>query len=127
MSIEQTKAIANKLVAYCQQNDDEKCLNELYAAEAVSIEATTMPGNDSPQTTGLDGIRAKHEWWNNNFEVHSSSAQGPFFHGEDRFGVIFSFDATNKQTDERESMQELGLYTVQEGKIIKEEFYYDMP
>lgn len=125
MTKDQTKEVANKLVSYCQANNTEACLNELYSTEAVSIEAAAMPGAESPETKGLDGIRAKHEWWNNSFELHSSKAEGPFLHGDDRFGVIFSFDATNKQNGERESMTELGLYTLENGKIVKEEFFYN--
>ena len=125
MSREQTKAIAEKLVAYCAADQTENCLNELYHQDAVSIESTAMPGAESAATNGLDGIRAKHEWWYNSFEVHSADAQGPFLHGEDRFGVIFSFDATNKESGTREAMTELGIYTVENGKIIKEEFFYN--
>jgi len=97
----------------------------LYDENAISVEATIMPGEESAETIGLDAIRAKHEWWNNTFEVNSADAQGPFLHGEDRFGVIFSFDATNKETGDRESMTELGIYTVENGKIIREEFFYN--
>ncbi len=125
MSREQTKAIAEKLVTYCNEDKTENCLNELYHQDAVSIESAAMPGAESAVTNGLDGIRAKHEWWYNSFEVHSADAKGPFLHGEDRFGVIFSFDATNKESGEREAMTELGIYTVEDGKIIKEEFFYN--
>ncbi len=125
MSKETTKSIAEKLVAYCSQNDDERCLNELYDENAISVEAAIMPGEESAETKGLDAIRAKHEWWNNTFEVNSADAQGPFLHGNNRFGVIFSFDATNKETGDRESMTELGIYTVENDKIIREEFFYN--
>ena len=50
MSKDKTKTIAEKLVAYCSQNDDERCLNELYDENAVSIEAAIMPGEESAET-----------------------------------------------------------------------------
>ena len=59
-------------------------------------------------------------------EVHSSSVDGPYLYGDDRFGVIFEFDATNKESSERMAMKELAIYTIAEGKIISEEFFYAM-
>ena len=121
MSREKLKEIADQLVGHCRNGTEEKGLKELYAKDVESIEAITMPGSDSPKTTGVDGIRGKHEWWNNTFEVHSSEVEGPFLHGEDRFSVIFNIDATNKESSERMSMKEVAVYTVSNGKIIREE------
>nr|WP_287213810.1 SnoaL-like domain-containing protein [Mesorhizobium sp.] len=36
----------------------------------------------------------------------------------------FKFDITPKATGERVSMDEVGLYTVKNGKIAEERFYY---
>ena len=120
------KTVAETLVKYCQNGETHKGLNELYANNAVSVEAFPMPGADSAETAGLDGIRGKHDWWYGAHEVHSSSAEGPYLHGPDRFGIIFEMDVTNKETKERIQMKELGLYTVKDGKIVREEFFYTM-
>jgi hypothetical protein len=46
-------------------------------------------------------------------------------HGEDRFALVFGFDATNRENGARIEMQEVGLYTVDRaGKIVREEFFY---
>nr|WP_306268265.1 nuclear transport factor 2 family protein [Pararhizobium sp. IMCC3301] len=124
MSRETLKETAEQLVSHCRNGTEEKGLTELYAPDAESIEAIAMPGSDSPKTSGVDGIRAKHAGWKNTFEVHSSEVEGPFLHGDDRFSVIFSIDATNKDSSERVSMKEVAVYTVSNGKIIREEFYY---
>ncbi len=124
MSSETTLAIGKKLVEYCQQNNTAACLNELYAEDAVSVEAMAMPGADSAETAGLEGIRGKHAWWDANFKVHSASVDGPFPHGDDRFGVIFEMDAENVENGERSAMKELAIYSVADGKIVREEFFY---
>ena len=116
--------VANRLVTYCREGNEQKCLNELYSADAVSVEALPMPGMDSPESKGIDAIRGKHEWWNNAMEVHSANVEGPYFHGADRFAVIFEIDATNKDTGDRSEMKEVGIYTVTGGKVVREEFYY---
>ena len=126
MSVEQLSEIAHKLVALCRDQKEEECLNTLYSNNAVSVEAIVMPGKDSPETVGLNGIRGKHEWWNTMMDVHSSTIDGPFLHGENRFGVIYEFDATNKESKERTAMKELAIYTVEKGEIVREEFFYTM-
>ena len=114
--------IANTLVGYCREGKEAQGLNELYAENAVSAEAADM-GNGA-ETKGLEAIRGKHEWWNNAFEVHSAEGEGPFLHGQNSFGAVFSIDATNKETGERNKMTEMAFYTVESGKISREEFFY---
>ena len=117
--------IANQLVAYHREGKQAQGLSELYAADAVSVEAMAMPGTPGAESAGLEAIRGKHAWWEGAMEVHSSSAEGPFLHGPDRFAVIFEADATNRETQERNQMREVGVYTVRDGKIVREEFYYN--
>ena len=117
-----TLAIANKLVALCREGKNEESLSTLYAADAVSVEAMAMPGTQQ-ESKGLAAIQAKSEWWVNNHEVHSASITGPWPNGN-RFVVGFSYDVTNKPSGQRMQMEEVGLYTVQDGKIVREEFFY---
>jgi hypothetical protein len=51
---------------------------------------------------------------------------GPFPHGEDRFCVMFRYDVTNKPRSQRFEIEEVALYTVADGKIVTEEFFYSM-
>ncbi|MEL7027796.1 MAG: nuclear transport factor 2 family protein [Pseudomonadota bacterium] len=124
MSADTLAAIANQLVEYCRAGHEDKALSELYAEDATSVEAAAAPGADSAETKGLDGIRGKHEWWANAMESHGGAVDGPYLHGTDRFGVIFEIDATVKATGERNKMKEIGVYTVANGKIVREEFFY---
>lgn len=125
MPSEMLKSVAEALVAHCRSRTEDEGLRTLYDPEAVSVEAVAQPGAASRETRGLEGIKGKHVWFSANFEVHSESADGPFLHGDDRFAVIFSFDATHKQSGQRNAMTEVGIYTVSEaGKIVREEFFY---
>lgn len=118
--------IGERLVALCQSNDTRTCLDELYDPAAVSVEAVAMPGSDSAAVTGVDAIKAKHEWWESTFEVHGVGVEGPFPHGADKFAVIFQIDATNKETGARDASKEVAVYSVANGKIVREEFFYTM-
>ena len=117
--------VGEKLAGYCRANETEKGLSELYADDAVSVEAFGQ--NGAPRETfGLDGIRGKHEWWDTNFEVHSANVDGPHWSGDDRFALIFEMDATHKESGQRNAMKEVALYTVKDGKVVREEFLYSM-
>ncbi|MDJ0822153.1 MAG: nuclear transport factor 2 family protein [Paracoccaceae bacterium] len=117
------KEIADALVEGCRTGQEDANLDKLYAPDAVSVESQDAPGMGR-EVKGVEAIRGKHAWWNANFEVHSTSADGPFLHGDDRFGVIFEIDATDKSRGERFKMKELGIYHVADGKIVREEFFY---
>ena len=119
-----TKDIAKKLVELCKQGKNEEVLNSLYSADAVSVEAG-RPAGMSREAKGVTAIKAKGEWWMNNHEIHSASVRGPWPH-DDRFVVGFTFDVTNKPSGKCITLDEVGLYTVHNGKIVKEEFFYDM-
>ena len=92
----------------------------LYDDNVVSVEAYSM-GGGSPETRGKEGVRGKIDWWVNAMEIHSFDARGPFV-GHDRFVVQFDADVSDKKTKERRKLSEVGVYTVKNGKIVREEF-----
>jgi len=126
---DELKAIANALVENCRNDQDEKNLDDLYAPHAVSAEAFAMPGDERVKE-GLEAIRGKHEWWRANMEVLPSDltpeqmAEGPFYHGDDKFSVIFRLKAKDKNSGQVMDMVETATYTVENGKIVREEFFY---
>jgi ketosteroid isomerase-like protein len=119
-----TMDIANKLVNLCKQGKNDEALNTLYTDDAVSVEAGMPPGMD-PVAKGKAAIKAKGDWWLANHEVHSATVTGPWPHG-DMFIAGFQYDVTNKPSKQRFKMDEMALYTTKNGKIIREEFFYDM-
>ncbi len=115
---------AQQLVENCKTGKEREGLKTLYADNCVSVEALDMEGHGR-EAHGIEAISGKHDWWDNSFEVHSAETKGPYLHGDDKFSVIFSLDATHKESGKRENMEEIGLYTVdQQGKICREEFFY---
>lgn len=121
-----TKAVADKLVALCREGKNIEAVKTLYAPDVLSVEAAPM--QDFPrEADGFEAVLGKSLWWYENHEVHSGEALGPYLHGDDRFAVFFRMDVTNKPSGMRFEMAEVGVYTVKDGKISREEFYYTMP
>jgi ketosteroid isomerase-like protein len=119
--------VGQKLVGLCKQGKNLDAINALYSPNVVSIEVhgdEKMPA----RMQGIDAIRGKNKWWVDNHTVHSGDVQGPYPHG-DRFIVRFNYDVTPKagpMAGKRMKMEEAGLYTVKDGKITQEEFFYHM-
>lgn len=116
--------VGGRLVDMCNNGEWRACQQQLYTQDAVSAEAVPMPTGERI-STGLEAIQGKGDWWEGAHEVHSSTAEGPFIHGDDRFSVIFDMDVTNRESGERVQMREIGQYYVNDaGKITREEFSY---
>ena len=119
-----TMEIGKELVALCKQGKNQEAIDRLYSPSIESVEPVAMPGMEQTQR-GIVKIKGKNQWWVDNHEVHEGVAEGPFPHG-DRFIVRFKYDVTPKHRGKRFTMEEMGLFTVQNGKIVKEEFFYTM-
>src|SRR6266404_6424200 len=115
-----TEEVAKKVVEFTRKQAWVEALETLYDKDIVSVEARTMDGS-SPETRGTKGVREKIDWWTNAMEVHSFKASGPFV-AHDRFVVQYDADVTDKNAKKRFQLSEVGVYTVKNGKIVREEF-----
>jgi ketosteroid isomerase-like protein len=112
--------VAKDFTEMLQQGDHLGAGEKYNADDIVSLEAMEGP---MAIARGKEALRQKGEWWQENHEVHGGSVEGPYVNG-DQFAVRFKFDITPKATGERVTMDEVGLYTVKDGKITEERFYY---
>jgi len=118
-----TETIAKRLVQLCNTGHSEQAVKELYAKDIVSIEASGTPEMPA-RMQGIAAIEKKGEWWASHNEVHGMKASGPFLgNRDDQFAVMFSMDIT-PQGGKRTQMNEVGLYTVRNDKIVEEAFMY---
>jgi ketosteroid isomerase-like protein len=119
--------VGRQLVDLCRQGRHLDAVNTLYAPEVVSVEAfgdAHMP----QRMEGIDAIRRKNQWWIDNHTIHGGDVEGPYPNG-DRFVVRFRYDATptsGPRAGQRMKMEEAALYTVRDGKVVQEEFFYHM-
>jgi ketosteroid isomerase-like protein len=120
----ETLPIATRLIELCREGKNHQAMTELYSKDIVSVEAGAPPG-ESPITTGLDATMAKGQWWVDNHEIHSAKVSGPWPNGN-RFMVRFEYDVTFKPTGVRMNMDEIALFTITDGKITREDFFYAM-
>lgn len=110
--------ISKRLVELNKVNDMETIFGELYSPDAISVE------NWGPTPEVYTGLAAIHEkgvkWQEDVVEMHSVTCSEPLV-ADSSFAVTFAMDITYKSMG-RISATELAVYTVKDGKIVKEEF-----
>ncbi len=115
-----TQEIANQLVTYCRQGQGMKAVEELYHDQVTSVE---MKGWPMEIVNGIENIKKKHEMFAASVEeIHSNEVSDALV-ADNFFSCIMSFDATFKGRG-RSKMTELCVYEVNDGKVIREQFFY---
>jgi ketosteroid isomerase-like protein len=115
-------AIAADFTAMLNAGQFVEAGEKYWAPDVRSVEAMDMSGMGAV-SDGIDAVRAKGEWWYANHEVHVFAAEGPYVNG-DQFVLRFTMDVLNKQSGQRVNGLEMGLYTLRDGKIVEERFFY---
>ncbi len=115
-----SKETAIAFAAMLKDGKHTEAAAQFNAPDIASYEAMEGP---MAAVHGTEAVKAKSDWWYANHEVHSASADGPLING-DQFLMRFSLDVTPKMTGQRMQMEEFGLYTVKDGKIAEERFFY---
>ena len=122
---ESTMQVGQQLVDLCRAGRNREAIEQLYADDAVSIEA--MAGPQGRETRGKQALLAGSDWFQAAFDIHDSTVQGPY-PMDDKFICRMTIDCTGKEgpmAGKRMQMEEGCLYTVKNGKIIRSEFFYN--
>lgn len=115
-----TQEIATRLAELCRKGEYKTVYEELYSPKCVSIEPK---GAQMEVCNGLEEMAAKGKAWNESMEeFHGSSVGDPIVSGN-HIAMPMMMDATFKGVG-REKMDEMCVYEVKDGKIVKEQFFY---
>ncbi|NNE77327.1 MAG: nuclear transport factor 2 family protein [Pricia sp.] len=115
-----TQEVADKLVGYCRQGQFEDAMKNLYGKDIVSVEPDGAPVKE---VKGLEGVIQKTEHFNNMVqEFHGMTVSDPLV-ADKFFSCRMTMDVTFKEGG-RNTMDEVCLYKVEDGKIVKEQFFY---
>ena len=124
MIAEQTKTtteVAARFNELAKEGKYDQIQDELDAENAVIVETPTSQGMQSVE--GLAAIKEKGKQFNEMVEeMHDGYATDPVVAGN-HFSVAMGMDVTMKGQG-RSRMDEIAIYEVKDGKIIKEQFFY---
>lgn len=115
--------LAHKLVDYCRKGDYQVCYQELYSQDCESIEPE---GAMMPYAKGLEAMAEKGKAWNEMVEeFHGGEVGDPIICGN-HFSLAMTLEATFKNVG-RMKMEEICVYEVRDGQVVKEQFFYYVP
>ncbi len=111
--------VGQNLVSMFNRGQLKEIEDKYWSPKIESIEGMGV----SQAWRGRKAVEGKNAWWMGDHVMHGGSAEGPYV-GATGFAVKFRLDVETKSTGKRETMEEVGVYTVQNGKIVREEFMY---
>jgi len=116
-----TKEVADRLSQLFKEYKWKEALEELFSQDAVSIEPAHSPGLKTVE--GLDNIKKKGDQFNEMVEEMHGGWVGEPIVGGNYIAVAMGMDVTMKGAG-RMNMEEVCVYEVKDGKIVKEQFFY---
>jgi len=120
-AVRTTKEIANRLSELFKEGKWDEALAELFSEDAKSIEPPNVPGLQSVE--GLDNIKKKgQEFQSMVEEMHGGYTSEPIVAGN-FIAFAMGMDATMKGQG-RMKMDEIALYEVRDGQIVREQFFF---
>ncbi len=118
-----TQEVANRLVTLCREGKNMEAMKELYDTNITSLE---MAGAPNPEVKGIEAVTEKsNQWYAMVDEFHGSEISEPIVAGN-HFTCTMKMDVTFKDAN-RVQMEEVAVYTVNNGKITQEQFFYELP
>lgn len=118
-----TQEVASRFNELGQAGQWDKVQEELYADNAVSIEPPHAAAMGMQNAEGLDAIKKKGEAFNQMIEEMHGGYTTPPVVGGNFFSVGMGIDCTMKGMG-RSKMDEIAVYEVKDGKIVKEQFFF---
>ena len=116
-----TKEVAERLSQLFKEGKWKEAQEEFFSQDAESIEPPGSPGLQTVK--GLDAIKKKADDFNNMVEeMHGGFVGEPIVAGN-FIAFAMGMDCTYKGMG-RSQMEEIALYEVKDGKIVKEQFFY---
>ena len=115
-----TNEIANRLVELCSNGNWQQAQEELYGPNIESIEPAGTPWQS---VKGYEAVKRKGEQWGAMMEEFYGNEISAPLTAENFFAVRMVSDVKMKDIG-RISFEELAVYEVKDGKIVKEQFFY---
>ncbi len=116
-----TQEVANRLSELFKEYRWDLAQDELFSVDAKSIEPPYAQGLQTVE--GMAAIKKKGEDFNSMVEeMHGGYVGEPIVAGN-HIAVTMGMDVTMKGAG-RVKMDEIALYEVKDGKIVKEQFFY---
>lgn len=116
--------VARDFTAMLRQCRFVAARERFWAPNIRSIEPHDLPGGIAAELSGIEAVRAKTVRWFESRYVHEVSIDGPFVTGN-QFALFLDMIIADRRNGADQPFTEIAVFTVCEGLIIEERFFYD--
>ena len=116
--------VARDFTAMLRQCRFVAARERFWAPNIRSIEPHDLPDGIAAELSGIEAVRAKTVRWFESRHVHEVSIDGPFVTGN-QFALFLDMIITDRRNGADQPFTEIAVFTVCEGLIIEERFFYD--
>ena len=118
------KEVAAGCIALWNEQKWTEVFDTFYHDDAVNVEPVDW-GKHPAKVIGKQAIIEKYEWVGRKWLIEHSFriAAGPFY-SANKFSILIETEVTIRETGERVKGLEVGVYTVEDGKVVREEILY---
>lgn len=113
--------IGAALVAAFNRGEGDRVAGEYWSDSIESVEGHGV----NLGWYGREAVEAKNAQWISENRILGGVAEGPFC-GSSGFAIKFRIETQSVATGEKRMVDEVGVYSVRDGKIVREEFMYAM-
>jgi len=113
--------IASDYAALMAAGETLAAAEKYWASDIIALEPANSE-SDGP-TIGKPAALAKLTRWLAANAMSEMLIDGPFITG-DQFALFIDMEITRRATGERKPFSEIATYTVREGQIVEERFFY---
>lgn len=116
--------VARDFTALLRQGQFEAA-GDLYWADAVtSVEPADLPTGIPAFVSGVEAARDKARFRFGTGRIDDLGIDGPFVTG-DQFALFLDMLITDPASGSAQPFTEIAIFTVRDGRIIEERFFYD--
>jgi len=117
-----TQEIANRLVELCRAGEYDTCYAELFSPDIVTVWPKWSP--EETPTVWMEALQEKWKKWHEMMEKFIAWwVSDPLVAG-DFFTLTMWFECVYKGKTESSKEEEVVVYEVSNGKIVKERYFY---
>lgn len=116
--------VARDFTAMLRQGQFVAARERFWAADVKSIEPHDLPDGIAAEVSGIEAARAKILRWFGARLIHDLSIDGPFVTGN-QFALFLDMVIAGQPGGGGQPFTEIAIFTVHDGRITEERFFYD--
>lgn len=115
--------IAQDYAALMLAGETLAAAEKYWASDIVALEPTKSGANGPAIAIGKPAVLARLTSWLEANAVSELLIDGPFITG-DQFALFIDMEITHRASGKRKPFSEIATYTVRDGQIFEERFFY---